>query len=1116
MGSNEDVMITVEPGFKGGSFMVRGTAVLTNVPGNIMVTPSTNGSVFVGATATSSCSRQVFNLGILQVHRLVCLFRFKIWWMIPCFGTSGSDIPAETQMLLLEIRNQETNIQETDNNFYVLILPVLDGDPDLQTTKINEPVFVNPGNNPFKLIRNSIKILEKHMGTFKHIDNNQKPEHIDLFGWYTWDAFYCNLDPQGIQDGLEHFSSGGCPPKFLTIDEGWRNIFPSYEDNTTGYVYMWHALVGYWGGVLPESEVMKNYNPKIQHVVQSPGNLAHVELLGAGYGSRVSLTRQYLGALEDSVIENFKANNLVCSISLNTDFLYSARKAAAARATEDFMPNEPTFQTLHVAAAAFNSLLIGGILVPDWDTFYSDHITAEFHGAARALSGSAVYVSLLKIWNLNKLSGTIGVFNCQRAGIWPPIKGSIYKPVPGSGKPITGSVSAGDVDAVEEVAGANWGGHCSLKTMLKDAKFQVALEHLKCEVFTVSPIRDLRFAPIGLLDTYNSGGALEDIAFDDDLSECKIKKDEKFIYNPKDGLVTLEIQARSFIKNGHGGQFSMKKKVLGDVLVGFGSISKLLPCSFFFYASFLSKGEFKGLRYVYMRDLGGFLGDFRSENGNYGLRVSTLDAILMRFQPSVSSSPKINVPKEMKSLGAHEFRGEAYEGSVAADMWLNDLKLMLENLHCSGIEKLDGVVSLLRGQAKIWWWNVTMRASRDQVTWHFFLEEFKNKYIGDQFIRQFAAEIVPTEKDSCDWFVEGLRPRIKELLLALNLSSFQELVNRAKALERAYNERFTEERTQWNKRSGASSDFSQSKNNRGSSSQPQTRAKYAVSSGRGSNPGRARQSYSVESEVDKPKQCQHCVKNHSGVCRRVSEACFKCGEASKLVKDLSIPLEPIRSEMIMMNPLGNTARLYHYYANVDCRLKRVQLTSLEGLEVSVIRERIPPLANVISVMSDIPIVREFPEVFPDDLPGLPPNREVEFQIEELLDKGFIRPSVTPWGAPVLFVKKKDGLMHLCIDYRQLNKVTMKNNYPLPRIDGLFDQLKGAATFSKIYLRSGYHQLKIQEKDVPKTPFRTRYGHYEFVVMPFGLTNAPATFMDLMNIFFNHTLIISWSSLSMTS
>ncbi|KAA0066469.1 pol protein [Cucumis melo var. makuwa] len=125
-------------------------------------------------------------------------------------------------------------------------------------------------------------------------------------------------------------------------------------------------------------------------------------------------------------------------------------------------------------------------------------------------------------------------------------------------------------------------------------------------------------------------------------------------------------------------------------------------------------------------------------------------------------------------------------------------------------------------------------------------------------------------------------------------------------------------------------------------------------------------------------------------------------------------------------------------------------------------------------------------------------KELKVQLQELLDKGFIRPSVSPWGAPVLFVKKKDGSMRLCIDYRELNKATVKNRYPLPRIDDLFDQLQGATVFSKIDLRSGYHQLRIRDGDIPKTAFRSRYGHYEFVVVSFGLTNAPAVFMDLMN------------------
>ena len=124
--------------------------------------------------------------------------------------------------------------------------------------------------------------------------------------------------------------------------------------------------------------------------------------------------------------------------------------------------------------------------------------------------------------------------------------------------------------------------------------------------------------------------------------------------------------------------------------------------------------------------------------------------------------------------------------------------------------------------------------------------------------------------------------------------------------------------------------------------------------------------------------------------------------------------------------------------------------------------------------------------------------ELKVQIHDLLDMGFIRPSTSPWGTPVLFAKNKDKTLRLCIDYRQLNKVMIKNQYLLPRIDDLFDQLRGAQVYSKIDLRTYYHQLRVREADIPMTAFRTRYGHFEFTVMPFKLTNAPAAFMDLMH------------------
>ena len=238
---------------------------------------------------------------------------------------------------------------------------------------------------------------------------------------------------------------------------------------------------------------------------------------------------------------------------------------------------------------------------------------------------------------------------------------------------------------------------------------------------------------------------------------------------------------------------------------------------------------------------------------------------------------------------------------------------------------------------------------------------------------------------------------------------------------------------------------------------------------------------------------------------------------------------------------------------VDCRMKRVTLRTPSGDKVTFIGERSNHLSNVISAaiartmvrkgceaylvyvidtkkaepsLSNIPAVYDYLDVFPEELSGLPPQREIEFaiyvvlgatpasitpyrmapvelkelklQLQELLEKRFIHPSVSPWGAPMLFVKKKDGTLRLCVDYRQLNKMTVKNKYPLPRINDLFDQLKGASVFSKIDLQSRYHQLRIKDANVHKTAFRTRYRHYEFLIMSFRLTNAPTAFMDLMN------------------
>ncbi|GKA45908.1 putative reverse transcriptase domain-containing protein [Tanacetum coccineum] len=261
-------------------------------------------------------------------------------------------------------------------------------------------------------------------------------------------------------------------------------------------------------------------------------------------------------------------------------------------------------------------------------------------------------------------------------------------------------------------------------------------------------------------------------------------------------------------------------------------------------------------------------------------------------------------------------------------------------------------------------------------------------------------------------------------------------------------------------------------------------------------------------------------KSKAGICFRLSSHNkHTCESHAVIVCDEKLVQIPYRNETLFFcsNESNNEreSRLTiilcskaQEYMVKGCQIFLAQISTKKGEDKSEGK-----------LLKDVPIVRDFPKVFPEDLPGLPLARPVEFQIDlipraapvarvpyqlapsemkelskqlqELSDKGFIRPSSSPWEAPVLFVKKKDGSFRMCIDCHELNKLTVKNRYPLPRIDDLFDQLQGSSIYSKIDLRSGYHQLRLREQDTPKMAFQTRYGHYEFQVMPFGLTNAPA-------------------------
>jgi hypothetical protein len=256
--------------------------------------------------------------------------------------------------------------------------------------------------------------------------------------------------------------------------------------------------------------------------------------------------------------------------------------------------------------------------------------------------------------------------------------------------------------------------------------------------------------------------------------------------------------------------------------------------------------------------------------------------------------------------------------------------------------------------------------------------------------------------------------------------------------------------------------------------------------------------------------------------------CSICSRISLIIRGVEFRTGLIVIDSVGIDVILGMETLVRWGVKIDCAQRIVHLSAPDGQEVTVsTSEPSGILCQMEARPTDgIRVVSEFPDVFPDDLPGMPPDRDIEFSIDllpgtapiakrpyrmapveheevkktidELLAKGYIRRSFSPWAFPVLLLEKKDGAKRMCVNYRDLNAVTIKNKHPLPRIEDLFDQLQGACVFSKIDLRSGYHQLKIHPEDIPKTAFTCKYGLYEYTVMSFGLTNAPAFFMHLMN------------------
>ncbi|KAJ7976799.1 Alkaline alpha-galactosidase seed imbibition protein [Quillaja saponaria] len=729
-----------------GNLVVHGKTILKGVPDNIVLTPGSGAGplvagAFIGATASHSKSVHVFPMGVLEGLRFLCCFRFKLWWMTQRMGTCGRDIPLETQFMLIESKDgTEESDQDHAPTIYTVLLPLLEGqfravlqgndkneieicvesgDNAVETNQGLHLIYMHAGTNPFEVINQAVKAVEKHIQTFHHREKKKLPSFLDWFGWCTWDAFYTDVTAEGVEEGLKSLSEGGTPPRFLIIDDGWQQIEnkqkeannsvvqegAQFASRLTGIkenakflkngqsneqvaglkhvvdeakqrhnvknVYVWHALAGYWGGVKPAATGMEHYETALAYPVQSPGVLGNqpdivmdslsvcglglvppkkvfnfynelhaylascgvdgvkvdvqniIETLGAGHGGRVSLTRSYHQALEASIARNFSDNGCIACMCHNTDGIYSAKQTAVVRASDDYYPHDPASHTIHISSVAYNTLFLGEFMQPDWDMFHSLHPAADYHAAARAIGGCAIYVSdkpgnhnfellkklvfpdgsvlrallpgrptrdclfadpardgtsLLKIWNLNKCSGVVGVFNCQGAGWCKDTKRTrIHDESPGT---LTGSVRATDVDLMSQVFGADWKGDTvvyayrsgEVVRLPKGASLPVTLQVLEYELFHFSPVTEITsnisFAPIGLLDMFNTGGAVELV---------EIRKDSDKDSQLFDGEVSTELTAS--LSENRSATATIALKVRGCGRFGVYSSQRPLKCT---------------------------------------------------------------------------------------------------------------------------------------------------------------------------------------------------------------------------------------------------------------------------------------------------------------------------------------------------------------------------------------------------------------------------------------------------------------------------------------------------------------------------------------------------------
>lgn len=695
---------------QGSDFVANGHRVLSDVPPNVVATPSpvTPDGCFVGFDADEGKSRHVVSVGKLKGIRFMSIFRFKVWWTTHWVGDNGRDLENETQMVILD--------KSDSGRPYVLLLPIVEGPfrSSLQpgeddsvdlcvesgSTKVSggsyrSSLYIHAGDDPYSLVKEAMRVVRVHLGTFKLLEEKTPPGIVDKFGWCTWDAFYLKVHPQGVWEGVQGLVDGGCPPGLVLIDDGWQSIrhdddpisdqegmnrtaageqmpcrlikfqenykFRDYvspkssgptaltkgmgafvrdlkdEFKSVDYVYVWHALCGYWGGLrpkvpcLPESNVIApKLSPGLKLTMEDlavdkivnngvglvppekvdqlyEGLHSHLESVGIDgvkvdvihllemlceeYGGRVELAKAYYKALTDSIKKHFKGNGVIASMEHCNDFMLLGTEAIAlGRVGDDFWCTDPSgdpngtfwLQGCHMVHCAYNSLWMGNFIHPDWDMFQSTHPCAEFHAASRAISGGPIYVSdavgkhnfqllkslvlpdgsilrcqyyalptrgclfedplhdgntMLKIWNLNKFTGVLGAFNCQGGGWCREARRN--KCASQFSHAVTSVASPKDIEwrngnsstpiSIEGVQLFAMYMFRTKKLVLSkpSQNIEISLDPFDFELITVSPVttlpgKSVQFAPIGLVNMLNSGGAIESLAFDDEENSVRI------------------------------------------------------------------------------------------------------------------------------------------------------------------------------------------------------------------------------------------------------------------------------------------------------------------------------------------------------------------------------------------------------------------------------------------------------------------------------------------------------------------------------------------------------------------------------------------------------------------